>query len=128
MHKTTSIHDLFTQLLPLIISPSVSDNNSEADHDSDHGSDSESLVEDDLTISPNQLIHCLRNSKNLLMTESEATGLQMRDIVLRQPWARAAGETYCTLWRRKERAEIVGDVIEAALKICKSIEGGEMEM
>lgn len=128
MHKTTSIHDLFTQLLPLIISPSVSDNNSEADHDSDDGSDTDILLEDDLTISPNQLIHCLRSSKNLLTTESEAMKLQMRDIVVRQPWARAAGDTYCALWRRKERAEIVGDVIEAALKICRRIEGGEMEM
>jgi len=128
MHKTTSILDLFTQLLPLIISPSVSDNNSEAGDDSNDGSDLDSLIEDDLTISPNQLIHCLCRSKHLLMTDSEATKLQMRDIVLGQPWARAAGEAYCMLWRRKERAEIVGEVIEAALKICKGLEGGELQM
>lgn len=85
-------------------------------------------VEDDLTVSPNQLIHCLRQSRNLLITETEATKLEMRDIVLRQPWARAARDTYCTLWRRKERAEVVGEVIEAALKVCRGLEGKDLEM
>jgi len=128
MHKTTSMHDLVTQLLPLIISPSVSDNNSEADNDSVGGGEMDYMIEDDLTISPNQLIHCLCRSKNLLMTDSEATKSQMRNIVLGQPWARVASDAYCTLWRRKERAEIVGDVIEAALRICKSLEGGELDV
>lgn len=98
MHQTTYTHTLFTQLLPLTIA------------------DENILNAEETTISSNQLTRCLQLLRKQLLVDSEDVKVQMRDIVLRQPWARVAGEAYCALWRRKERAELVSEVVEAALK------------
>lgn len=99
MHQTTHTLTLFAQLLPLTIA------------------DKDTLDADETTISSNQLTFCLQVLQKHILLDSDNVKRQMRDIVLRQPWARTAGETYCTLWRRKERAELVNEVVEAALKL-----------
>jgi len=91
---------------------------------SDSDSEGEWSNEDDDAlnlISPNQLIHCLRAVRKALHRDAEATKAQMREIVLRHPWASVAGEAYCSLWRRKERAVRVGEVVGAALAVIEGM-------
>lgn len=144
MHQTTSIHDLFTQLLPLTISPAGSEASSDAGlSDSEDETPIPDTVEEEMVMSPNQLITCLLRAQRDVHHETEKTKVLMQDIVLNQPWtARSSsspvaaapeqegkgfGERYGVLWRRKERAEIVGEVIQAALKVLQGLEEG-MEM
>lgn len=130
MHQTTSTHDLLTQLLPLTISPCASDNNSEVSDDDESESESDSITAseadasnaDDMTISPNQLSYCLRRSRRRLLSDAEATKVQMKELVVGQPWARERGDAYCVLWRRKERARILEEVIEAAMRMVREVE------
>jgi hypothetical protein len=92
MHQTTNTHILFANMLSLTISPSTFN-----------------------TLSPNQLTYCLHNIRKQIALDSIVTKAMMRDIVLSQPWARITGDTYCALWRRKERAELINEVIRSAL-------------
>jgi len=73
-------------------------------------------------LSTNQLTYCLNNIRKHIAIDSIGTKALMRDIVLRHPWARITGDTYCTLWRRKERAELVKAVIESALNTLRTLD------
>jgi hypothetical protein len=96
MHQTTNTHLLFANMLPLTLESDVTS----------------STID---TLSPNQLTYCLTNLCKYIAMDSVDTKALMGDIVLRQPWARVTGETYCALWRRKGRAELVTEVIKSAL-------------
>ena len=130
MHQCTHVYALFTQLLPLTLPPpssppptAATDPIGMTGEAGAPDSESEGDDDDDTTISSNQLIHALRQVRKALQRDAEATKAHMREIVLRHPWARVAGEAYCSLWRRKERAGIVGEVVKAALAV---VEGNEL--